>query len=71
MEGRSFVMRERKGVELHGRGARKELGKLEGGELELGYIVWEKNVFNKGDIFEKKEKNTKISIDSCAHRKSC
>lgn len=52
-------MRERKGVELHGRGDRKELGKLEGRELELVYIVWEKNAFNKGDIFEKKREKYK------------
>lgn len=38
LEDFSFLMRERKGVDLCGRGE-EELGGVEGGGLRLGYVV--------------------------------
>jgi hypothetical protein len=47
-------MRLRKGVDPEGRVCGKEQGGVEGGKLQLGYIVWEENLVSiKGERFEK------------------
>ena len=62
LEACSFLMRDRKGVDLDGRRGGEELGGVEGGETIIRiYYVRKKSIFNKRKI-EKRIKKRKAPL---------